>query len=54
MPTRDVTLIDQQSQLTGELMRDGRCPNATEALREGLRLLGTVPLTPTGAFVSAT
>ena len=39
MPTRNVVLTDQQSQLVDELVREGRYQNANEVLREGLRLL---------------
>lgn len=39
MPTRNVVLTDQQSLLVDELVQDGRYQNASEVLREGLRLL---------------
>ena len=39
MPTRNVVLTDQQSQLVDEFVRGGRYQNASEVLREGLRLL---------------
>ena len=39
MPTRNVVLTDQQSQLVDEFVREGRYQNASEVLREGLRLL---------------
>lgn len=39
MPTRNVVLTDQQSELVDELVREGRYQNASEVLREGLRLL---------------
>jgi antitoxin ParD1/3/4 len=39
MPTRNVVLTEQQSQLVDELVREGRYQNASEVLREGLRLL---------------
>ena len=39
MPTRNVVLTDQQSQLVDDFVREGRYQNASEVLREGLRLL---------------
>lgn len=39
MPTRNVILTDQQSELVDELVREGRYQNASEVLREGSRLL---------------
>lgn len=39
MPTRNVVLTDQQSRLIDELVREGRYQNASEVLRDGLRLL---------------
>lgn len=39
MPTRNVVLTDQQSQLVDEFIREGRYQNASEVLRDGLRLL---------------
>jgi antitoxin ParD1/3/4 len=39
MPTRNVVLTDQQAQLVEKLVDSGRYQNASEVLREGLRLL---------------
>lgn len=39
MPTRNVVLTDQQEGFVGELVASGRYQNASEVLREGLRLL---------------
>lgn len=39
MPTRNVVLTDHQSDLVEDLVRAGRYQNASEVLREGLRLL---------------
>ncbi len=39
MPTRNVVLTDQQEDFVGELVSAGRYQNASEVLREGLRLL---------------
>jgi len=39
MPTRNVVLTDQQAELVKELVRSGRYQNASEVLRDGLRLL---------------
>ena len=39
MPTRNVVLTEQQEALVGELMETGRYQNASEVLRDGLRLL---------------
>ena len=39
MPTRNVVLTDRQEKLVGELVESGRYQNASEVLREGLRLL---------------
>lgn len=39
MPTRNVVLTAQQSDLVEEFVRTGRYQNAGEVLREGLRLL---------------
>nr|WHW29758.1 putative Type II toxin-antitoxin system ParD family antitoxin [uncultured bacterium] len=39
MPTRNVVLTDQQESFVGELVSGGRYQNASEVLREGLRLL---------------
>lgn len=39
MPTRNVVLTDHQSDLVEELVRAGRYQNASEVLREGLRLV---------------
>jgi putative addiction module CopG family antidote len=39
MPTRNVVLTDYQSALIERLVRSGRYQNASEVLREGLRLV---------------
>ncbi len=39
MPTRNVVLTDHQASLVEELVASGRYQNASEVLREGLRLL---------------
>ena len=39
MPTRNVVLTEQQAGFVGELVAMGRYQNASEVLREGLRLL---------------
>ncbi len=39
MPTRNVVLTDRQEGFIGELVAAGRYQNASEVLREGLRLL---------------
>ncbi|GLS99741.1 addiction module antidote protein [Sphingobium jiangsuense] len=39
MPTRNVVLTDRQAELVDNLVRSGRYQNASEVLREGLRLI---------------
>ena len=39
MPTRNVVLSEQQQQLVEALVRSGRYQNASEVLRDGLRLI---------------
>lgn len=39
MPTRNVVLTDHQTALVEELVHSGRYQNASEVLREGLRLV---------------
>jgi antitoxin ParD1/3/4 len=39
MPTRNVVLTDHQAELVDMLVRSGRYQNASEVLREGLRLI---------------
>jgi len=39
MPTRNVVLSEHQRALVETLVRSGRCQNASEVLREGLRLI---------------
>ena len=39
MPTRNVVLTDHQEAFVGELVRSGRYQNASEVLRESLRLM---------------
>lgn len=40
MPTRNVVLTDHHERLIGSLVDSGRYQNASEVLREGLRLVG--------------
>ena len=40
MPTRNVVLTDHQAELVERLVREGRYQNASEVMREGLRLVG--------------
>ncbi len=39
MPTRNVVLTDHQAELVERLVREGRYQNASEVMREGLRLV---------------
>lgn len=39
MPTRNVVLTDRQAELLERLVREGRYQNASEVMREGLRLI---------------
>lgn len=39
MPTRNVVLTDHQADLVEQLVNSGRYQNASEVLREGLRLV---------------
>jgi antitoxin ParD1/3/4 len=39
MPTRNVVLTDHQASLVEQLVNSGRYQNASEVLREGLRLI---------------
>ena len=39
MPTRNVVLTDHQASLVEQLVTSGRYQNASEVLREGLRLI---------------
>lgn len=39
MPTRNVVLTDQQARMVEQLVKSGRYQNASEVLRDGLRLL---------------
>ena len=41
MPTRNVVLTDHQNRLIEKLVGSGRYQNASEVLREGLRLVET-------------
>lgn len=41
MPTRNVVLTDRQAKLIDTLVQEGRYQNASEVLREGLRLVET-------------
>lgn len=40
MPTRNVVLTERQEQLIETLVKSGRYQNASEVLRDGLRLVG--------------
>lgn len=39
MPTRNVVVTDHQAEMIEKLVRSGRYQNASEVLREGLRLI---------------
>ncbi|GAB6039810.1 type II toxin-antitoxin system ParD family antitoxin [Endothiovibrio diazotrophicus] len=39
MPTRNVVITDQQAEMVERLVASGRYQNASEVLRDGLRLL---------------
>lgn len=39
MPTRNVVLTDRQAELVERLVTEGRYQNASEVMREGLRLV---------------
>lgn len=39
MPTRNVVLTEHQAELVERLVREGRYQNASEVMREGLRLV---------------
>ena len=39
MPTRNVVLTDHQEEFIGECVESGRYKNASEVMREGLRLV---------------
>ena len=39
MPTRNVVITDHQSQMVDKLVATGKYQNASEVLREGLRLI---------------
>ena len=39
MPTRNVVLTDRQAEMIERLVAEGRYQNASEVLREGLRLI---------------
>lgn len=39
MPTRNVVLTERQAEMVEELVESGRYQNASEVLRDGLRLL---------------
>ena len=39
MPTKNVVLTEQQAIFVGQLVKTGRYQNASEVLRDGLRLL---------------
>jgi antitoxin ParD1/3/4 len=41
MPTRNVVLTDYQAELIEELVSSGRYQNASEVLRDGLRMVET-------------
>ena len=42
MPTRNVVLTDHQAEFVERLVMSGRYQNASEVLREGLRLIEPV------------
>ena len=44
MPTRNVVLTDHQAHLVEKLVSTGRYQNASEVLREGLRLIEDMDL----------
>ena len=39
MPTRNVVITERQDEMIDQLVKDGRYQNASEVLREGLRLV---------------
>lgn len=39
MPTRNIVLTDRQTRFIGRLVKSGRYQNASEVLREGIRLI---------------
>ena len=39
MPTRNVVLTDHQAEMIDHLVKEGRYQNASDVLREGLRLI---------------
>ena len=39
MQTRNIVLTDQQTEFVKRLVSSGRCQNASEVLREGIRLI---------------
>ena len=39
MPSRNVVLTQRQEELLESLVKSGRCQNASEVLRDGLRLV---------------
>ena len=41
MPTRNVVLTDSQAQFVEQMVQGGRYQNASEVMREGLRLVQT-------------
>jgi antitoxin ParD1/3/4 len=41
MPTRNVVLTDHQANIVEQLVRSGRYQNASEVLRDGLRMIET-------------
>ena len=41
MPTRNIVLTEYQAELVERLVRSGRYQNASEVLREGLRMVET-------------
>ncbi len=41
MPTRNVVITDHQAAMIDQLVESGRYQNASEVLREGLRLVET-------------
>jgi Arc/MetJ-type ribon-helix-helix transcriptional regulator len=52
MPTRNVVLTDYQADLVERLVASGRYQNASEVLREGLRLIESRVITYTAPYTA--
>ena len=50
MPTRNVVLTDHQANVVEQLVSSGRYQNASEVLRDGLRMIETREATGTWTF----